>query len=36
MIENNERLIDILAGGSLYSQFAKDKAAAQEKLPSKE
>lgn len=27
MIENNERLIDIMAGGSLYSTYAKEKAA---------
>ena len=26
MIENNERLIDMLAGGSLYSTYAKEKA----------
>jgi hypothetical protein len=26
MIENNERLIDLLAGGSLYSTYAKEKA----------
>ena len=26
MIENNEKLIDLLAGGSLYSQYAKEKA----------
>lgn len=28
MIENNERLIDMIAGGLLYSQYAKKKAAA--------
>ena len=27
MIENNEKLIDMLAGGILYSQAAKDKQA---------
>jgi hypothetical protein len=26
MIENNEKLIDLLAGGSLYSTYAKEKA----------
>lgn len=26
MIETNERLIDLLAGGSLYSTYAKEKA----------
>lgn len=29
MIENNERLIDMLAGGILYSQYAKEKQAIQ-------
>ena len=29
MIENNEKLIDMLAGGILYSQAAKDKQAQQ-------
>ena len=29
MIENNEKLIDMLAGGILYSQSAKDKLAQQ-------
>jgi hypothetical protein len=31
MIENNEKLIDMLAGGSLYSNYAKEKAEKAEK-----
>jgi hypothetical protein len=37
MIENNEKLIDMLAGGALYSTYAKEKAEkAAEKAISKE
>lgn len=31
MIENNEKLIDMLAGGALYSTYAKEKAEKAEK-----
>ena len=31
MLENNEKLIDMLAGGALYSTYAKEKAEKAEK-----